>query len=145
MLLKRPRRTRAGRADHTVFEQICSQPSGYEIARTARPATAYVTDGRAVERTALREFAAARTMESTHMPRRTEAPSTPAEERCREVAAILARGVLRLRRIARIGVHLHAQESQDLRENGLELPGETRLSVVNGTRGLRLRDEGDNA
>ncbi len=79
------------------------------------------------------------------MPSRTEAPSMPANERRREVAAILARGVLRLRRIARIGVHPNAPKSQDLRENGLELPGETRLSVSDGTRGLRLRDEGDNA
>ncbi len=67
----------------------------------------------------------------------------PPSERRREVAAILARGVLRLRRITRIGVHLHAQKSQDLRENRLELSSETRLSVSQGTRGLRLRDDGD--
>jgi hypothetical protein len=79
------------------------------------------------------------------MPRRTEAPSMPAEERCREVAAILARGVLRVRRVTRIGVHLHAPESQDLRENGLELSNETRLSVSDGTRGLHLRHNGDDA
>ena len=77
------------------------------------------------------------------MPSRTETPSMPANERRCEVAAILARGVRRLRRTARIGVHLHAPKSQDLRENGLELPGETRLSVSDGTRGLRLRDDGD--
>ncbi len=79
------------------------------------------------------------------MPSRTEASSMPANERRREVAAILARGVLRLRRVAQIGGIMHAPKSQDLRENGLELPGETRLSVSDGTRGLRLRDEGDNA
>ena len=79
------------------------------------------------------------------MPSRTEAPSTPADERRREVAAILARGILRLRRVAQIGVRSDAPKSQDLRENGLELPGETRLSVSDGTRGLRLRDVGDNA
>ncbi len=68
-----------------------------------------------------------------------------AAERRREVAAILARGVLRLRRVAQIGVRPDTPKSQDLRENGLELPGETRLSVSDGTRGLRLREEGDNA
>ena len=79
------------------------------------------------------------------MPRRTEAQPISPVERRREVAAILARGILRLRRIARIGGNMHAPESQDLPENGLELPGETRLSVSDGTRGLRLRDDGDNA
>ena len=77
------------------------------------------------------------------MPQRTELhPMSPGERR-REVAAILARGVLRLRRIARIGGNMHAPESRNLPENGLELPGETRLSVSDGTRGLRLRDEGE--
>ena len=79
------------------------------------------------------------------MSRRTEMPSMSPDERRREVAAILARGVLRLRRIARIGGNMHASESQNVPENGLELPGETRLSVSDGTRGLRLRDAGDNA
>ena len=78
------------------------------------------------------------------MPRRAEAPSMSADERRRQVAAILARGVLRLRHIARIGGNTHAPESQNSPENGLELPGETRLSVPDGTRGLRLRDDGDN-
>ncbi len=79
------------------------------------------------------------------MPRRTEAPSMSADERRREVAAILARGILRLRRNGnvRIGGNMHAPESQGLSENGLELRGETRLSVSDGTRGLRLRDDGD--
>jgi len=67
------------------------------------------------------------------------------DERRREVAAILARGVRRLRRIARIGGNTHAPESQNSAENGLELPAGTRLSVSDSTRGLRLRDDGDNA
>ena len=79
------------------------------------------------------------------MPQRTEANSMSADERRREVAAILARGVLRLRRIARIGGTTPAPESQNLPENGLELPGETRLSGSDATHGLRLRDDGDNA
>ena len=79
------------------------------------------------------------------MPRRTQTPSMPAEERCREVAAILARGILRLRRNARIGGNIHAPESQDFSENGLELPGETRLSVSDGTRGLHPGHNGDDA
>lgn len=79
------------------------------------------------------------------MPNSTEAPSMPADERRREVAAILARGVWRLRRIARIGRDTHAPESQNSAENGLELPAGTRLSVSDSTRGLRLRDDGGNA
>ena len=67
------------------------------------------------------------------------------DERRREVAAILARGVLRLRCIARVDENMHAPESQNVPENGLELPGETRLSVSDGTRGLRLRNDGDDA
>ena len=79
------------------------------------------------------------------MPVCTEANPMSPNERRRQVAAILARGVLRQRRIARIGRTTHAPESQDLAEKGLELPAETRLSVSDDTRGLRLRDNGDNA
>ncbi len=79
------------------------------------------------------------------MPSRTEAPSMPADERRREVVAILARGILRLRRVAQIGVRSDAPKSQDLRENGLELPDETRLSVSDGTRGFTPRGDGDDA
>ena len=77
------------------------------------------------------------------MPRRTEVQPLSPDNRRREVAAILARGILRLRRNVRSGGNRHAQESQDSSENGLELPGETRLSVSESTRGLRLRDDGD--
>ena len=66
-------------------------------------------------------------------------------ERRREVAAILARGVLRLRRTARIDGNMHASVPRNLPENGLEFAGETRLIVSDGTRGLRRPDDGDNA
>jgi len=78
------------------------------------------------------------------MPR-TQAHFISAEQRRREVAAILARGVLRLRRNAsKIGFR-HAPESAPDQQNCLELPVETRLSVSHGTHGLRLRDDGDDA
>jgi len=79
------------------------------------------------------------------MPRRPEMPSLSADERRREVAAILARGVFRLRQINQTGGFTHAPKSLPDRQNGLELSGETRLSVSDGTRGLRLRDDGDDA
>ena len=79
------------------------------------------------------------------MPQRTEPQLKSSVERRREVAAILARGVLRLRRINRTGGCTHAPESLPGRRNCLELPAETRLSVSGSTHGLRLRDDGDNA
>ncbi len=72
-----------------------------------------------------------------------EAQFISPDERRREVAAVLARGVLRVRHIARISGNSRDSETQNLAENGLELLGETRLSASNGTRGLRLRDDGD--
>jgi hypothetical protein len=78
------------------------------------------------------------------MPQRTEPQLKSPVERRREVAAILARGVLRLRRINQTQGFTRAPESSPGRRNCLELPGETRISVSDGTRGLRLRDEGDN-
>ncbi len=77
------------------------------------------------------------------MSAKTSAVDLPPAERRREVAAILARGVLRLRRIARFGGIMHAEESLPERENGLELSGEMRLSLSERTRGLGLRDDGD--
>ena len=64
-------------------------------------------------------------------------------ERHRQVAAILARGVLRLRRIYQTRGFAHAPESLPDGQNCLEFPSETRLSVVNGTRGFTPRDDGD--
>jgi len=79
------------------------------------------------------------------MPKqRADERLSPAERR-REVASILAKGVVRWHRMARTAGKLDAQKSSPRREIGLELLRETRLSVVNGTRGLRLRDDGDEA
>ena len=79
------------------------------------------------------------------MPRRTETHPISPDERRHKVVAILAQGVLRLRRAARIGGNMNPPKSQDLPENGLELSGETRLSVSDGTRRLRPRDDGDDS
>jgi len=79
------------------------------------------------------------------MLHRTEAHIMSPAERRREVAAILARGVVRLRRRNPTDGLTHAPESSPNPEKSLELPAETRLSGSHGTRGLRLRDEGDDA
>lgn len=79
------------------------------------------------------------------MPNPTEATFLSPADRRREVAAILALGAIRLHRINRTGSFTHAQESLPGGQVGLELLGETRLSASDGTRGLRLRDDGDDA
>lgn len=66
------------------------------------------------------------------MPACTEPTLSPVERR-RQVAAILAKGVIRLRRMNQRGGFTHAPESSPDAQNGLEFPGETRLSVVDGT------------
>ena len=66
---------------------------------------------------------------------------SPADRR-REVASILAKGVVRWHQTATTTGHLDAQESAADRKIGLELSRETRLSVVNGTCGLGPRDDG---
>ena len=76
--------------------------------------------------------------------RRDLAELTP-EHRRREVAAILARGVHRWRRRARATGIIDAPESAPNCETGLELSGETRLSVSDGARGLSPRGDGDDA
>jgi hypothetical protein len=68
---------------------------------------------------------------------------SPADRR-REVASLLAKGVVRWHRTARAAGKLDAQKSSPGREIGLELFRETRLSV-DGTRGLWPRDAGDEA
>ena len=79
------------------------------------------------------------------MPKqRADETLCPADRR-REVASILANGLVRWHRTTRTAGHLDAQESSPRRKTGLELFRETRLSVVNGTRGLWLRDDGDDA
>jgi hypothetical protein len=64
-------------------------------------------------------------------------------ERRRQVASILARGVIRWRRRAKSAGIIDTEKSAVSGETRLELPGETRLSV--GTRGLTPRDDGDEA
>lgn len=77
------------------------------------------------------------------MPSRTEAHLMSANERRRSIAAILAKGVICWRRRARAAGIAPTPESSESLENGLELRGEATLSVSDGTRGLRLRDDGD--
>ena len=70
------------------------------------------------------------------MPARTVSPSsdlTPEERRC-QVAAILAQGVVRHRRIAE---RANLGQFSKPRGTGLELCSETRLSV---SHGLKTRD-----
>ncbi len=76
------------------------------------------------------------------MRRAHERDNTNAERR-RELASILARGVIRWHRRAK-GVGITAAgKSEPLPKNCLELSGETRLTV--GTRGLKPRSDGDEA
>lgn len=78
------------------------------------------------------------------MPKRTDAPLDPAERR-REVASILARGVVRWRRHVEATGISDVQESVPAAINRLELSRETRLSVSDGTRGFTPRGDGDDA
>lgn len=72
-------------------------------------------------------------------------PTLSPIERRHQVASLLAKGVLRLRRIYQTRAFTHAPESSPEARNCLEFPGETRLSVVNGTRGFTPRNDGDDA
>lgn len=75
--------------------------------------------------------------------RKSEPTPCPADRR-RQIASILAKGVTCwLRRAKRAGI-IDAQESSPAGENGLELLGETSLTVSNGTRGFTPRGDGDN-
>ena len=74
----------------------------------------------------------------------TDAPLEPAERR-KQVASILARGVIRWRRQAKSTAIIDAQESAPPGENRLELSRKTRLSVSDGTRGFTMRADGDDA
>ena len=66
-----------------------------------------------------------------------------ARDRRREVASVLAKGVVRWRRRARVVGLEVTRESPVFAEKSLELHGETRLSVAGGTHGLCPRDDGD--
>lgn len=78
------------------------------------------------------------------MPMRTDAPLSPTERR-KQVASILARGVIRLRRHVKSTAISDARESAPSAENRLELSRKTRLSVSDGTRGFTMRADGDDA
>lgn len=67
------------------------------------------------------------------------------DERRRELARILAQGLLRWRQRMHAAELDVAAETPGIPANRLELCRETRLSVVNGTRGLWPRDDGDDA
>jgi len=77
------------------------------------------------------------------MPKQRAAETLSPADRRREVASILAMGLVRWHRTTKTAGHLDAQESSPRRKIGLELSRETRLSVVNGTRGLGPRGDGD--
>ena len=79
------------------------------------------------------------------MPLKASEPTLSPVERRRQVAVILAQGVLRLRRTYQTRGFTHVPESSPDARNCLEFRGETRLSVVNGTRGFTPRDDGDDA
>ena len=69
------------------------------------------------------------------MPSVKAPESMTPDERRREVASILALGVLRYRRMARLGLPATAPESRPQAENGLELSRESRLHVPDGSAG----------
>lgn len=66
------------------------------------------------------------------------------DDRRRELIGILAHGVTRWCRAANTKGIIANPELPDFARNSLEVPSETRLSVSR-TRGLRPRDDGDNA
>lgn len=78
------------------------------------------------------------------MPTCTEPALSPADRR-RQVASILAKGIIRWRRRAKAAGIIHAEKSPPSPETGLELPDQTRLSVSDGTRGFTPRVDGDDA
>ena len=75
---------------------------------------------------------------------REPAELTPAERR-RRIASILANGVVRWRKRAKAGGFMPTPKFSPAGENCLDLPGETRLSVSDGTRGFTPRGDGDDA
>ncbi len=79
------------------------------------------------------------------MPDHRECSTLSPDDRRREVASILAKGVIRWRKRARAARFMHAPQSSDPTEKGLEVSAETRLSVSDDPRGLWPRDDGDNA
>lgn len=70
------------------------------------------------------------------MPKHREDEHLSSADRRREVASILAKGVVRWRRRTKTADTFDAEKSSPGREIGLELGRKTRLSVVNDTPGL---------
>ena len=79
------------------------------------------------------------------MPKSCPAMDLSPEERLREVASILARGVIRWRNEVKAGRIMHAAVTGDSPGIGLEVPSQTVLSVSPSTRKLAMRDDGDAA
>lgn len=71
-------------------------------------------------------------------------PPLTAAARRQEIAAILAKGVLRWHQRTRVAGLSDPQNPPPSIENGLEFPAQTRLSGPR-TRGLSPREDGDNA
>lgn len=69
------------------------------------------------------------------MPSVRAPESMTPDDRRREVASILALGVLRFRRMAKLGLPASPAESHPQAENGLELSRESRLHVAAGAAG----------
>jgi hypothetical protein len=69
------------------------------------------------------------------MPSVQTPDSMTPDTRWREVASILARGILRYRRMARLGLSATPLESRTQAENDLELSRESRLHVADGSAG----------
>jgi len=67
------------------------------------------------------------------------------DEHRRVIASLLAKGVLRWHRKARSDIVIPTPESSGFARTGLDFCGETRLSVVESTRKLGMRDDGDAA
>ena len=63
------------------------------------------------------------------MPNCADTTPLSPEERLREVAAMLATGVLRLRQRAALPADKNLEISEKMQPEGLELSGKTRLSV----------------
>ena len=77
------------------------------------------------------------------MPKYISQPEVGPGDRLREVASILARGVVRWRKQVKAGQIMPVSGPENGPGIHLEVPAKTVLSVSPSTRGLRLRDDGD--
>ncbi len=79
------------------------------------------------------------------MPKHCALDDLSPTDRRREIASILAKGVIRWHRRAKSAGIINAEKSASAATNCLELSRETRLSASDGTRGFTPRDDGDDA